>query len=273
MANVKLKKIVLDDNFLFDEMFDACIYFEIIFDKNKKPVDFKIIAVNKAFLRLAQFKSIVGKTIAEVYPQYLSDNLEMVINYVRIALSGKTEIFEICFKPLDIWFKTKVCSVSQGYVMVILEDITEFKKTKVRLELQKDELEIRNKALTLILEQVQFEKNKIKEDVVNNIGKVVLPLLDRIRVSNPKNKYVQMLEESLSGIANTFGSTLSRALSSVTSREGEIANMIKNNLTSKEIGMLLNISSTTVDKHRRNIRKKLEISKKKVNLVTYLKSM
>jgi len=49
--------------------------------------------------------------------------------------------------------------------------------------------------------------------------------------------------------------------------------MIKGGSPSKEISGILNISYKTIDKHRRNIRKKLGISKKKVNLTSFLKTL
>ena len=53
----------------------------------------------------------------------------------------------------------------------------------------------------------------------------------------------------------------------------EIANMVKNGLTSKQAGALLGLSEATIRKHRRNIRKKLDIAGKQQNLSSYLKTL
>ncbi|MFK7825461.1 MAG: helix-turn-helix transcriptional regulator [Oligoflexales bacterium] len=53
-------------------------------------------------------------------------------------------------------------------------------------------------------------------------------------------------------------------------KEIQICNMIKNGLTVKEIAQMFHLSPRTVDKHRENIRKKLGLKSKKINLATYL---
>ncbi|MHC4453627.1 MAG: helix-turn-helix transcriptional regulator [Planctomycetota bacterium] len=57
-----------------------------------------------------------------------------------------------------------------------------------------------------------------------------------------------------------------------TAKEIEVCNMIKNGLTSKEIASLLNISFLTIEKHRVNIRRKLGIINKDINLTSFLKT-
>ena len=49
--------------------------------------------------------------------------------------------------------------------------------------------------------------------------------------------------------------------------------MVKNGLTSKEIARILNVSIHTINSHRNNIRRKVNINNEKVNLVAFLKNM
>jgi DNA-binding CsgD family transcriptional regulator len=56
----------------------------------------------------------------------------------------------------------------------------------------------------------------------------------------------------------------------LTPAEIKVASLIKQNLTNKEIGEMLEISSRTVEVHRNNIRRKFGIRKKNVNLRTHL---
>jgi len=53
-----------------------------------------------------------------------------------------------------------------------------------------------------------------------------------------------------------------------TPREVEIASLIKDGKTTKEIGRLLNISTSTVNIYRNSIRCKLNLNNKKINLQT-----
>jgi DNA-binding CsgD family transcriptional regulator len=59
----------------------------------------------------------------------------------------------------------------------------------------------------------------------------------------------------------------------LTPKEIEIVGMIKLGLATKEISSLLNVSSQTIDKHRKNIRKKLGLSTKNINLTSFLQSL
>ncbi len=59
----------------------------------------------------------------------------------------------------------------------------------------------------------------------------------------------------------------------LTGRERQLADLIRSDMTSRRIAAKLGLSESVVEFHRTNIRKKLGIAKKKVNLKTYLKAM
>ena len=52
----------------------------------------------------------------------------------------------------------------------------------------------------------------------------------------------------------------------------QVANVIRKGRTTKDMSRLLNISPRTVESYRNNIREKLGLKNKKVNLKTYLSS-
>ena len=101
-----------------------------------------------------------------------------------------------------------------------------------------------------------------------------MPILKRLQ----KDVYCQKRKADLELIVNylneiTHDSPLHRdILTNLTYQEMRVAMMIKNGLTSQQIGDLLCISLHTVKTHRKNIRKKLKIDNTEVNLVSYLKS-
>jgi len=160
----------------------------------------------------------------------------------------------------------------------VLRDITERIKAEQALMLseaelrrQKEALVQKNIALGEIIEQIEFEKNKIKEDVVSNIEKIIFPIFNKIKISENPTDYVDFLKQALNNVTSTFGRAITKQTYNLTPREIEICTMVENGLTNKEISHLLGISCHTVENHRKKIRKKLDITNKNTNLSSFLK--
>jgi len=156
-------------------------------------------------------------------------------------------------------------------------EITERKKveqaligSESKLQKQKLALEQKNIALREIIAQIEVEKRKIKNDIETNINIVVSPILKKLAIEKAPPKYVDLLQYHLRRLASSFGSKITEKNLNLTPREIEICNMVKGGLTSKDISNLLSISYRTVEKHRRNIRQKIGISNKNINLTSFL---
>jgi PAS domain S-box-containing protein len=163
------------------------------------------------------------------------------------------------------------------FTMGILRDITELKKAEERLagakadlEEQKLALERKNIALRVIIEQIEIEKNKIKDDVLTNVNELMMPILKKLRAKGVTHKYIDLLGNRLQELASSLGRKLTKDMLKLTPKEIEICNLIEGGLASKEIADFLNVSRQTVEKHRKDIRKKLGLGHKKINLTTYL---
>ena len=152
-------------------------------------------------------------------------------------------------------------------------DITERKKAEEMLQEQKKALEQKNIALSEVLGQIELEKKQIKDNVIINAENLLLPIIQKLRLTGESRKYVQLLRKNLLELTSSFGTRLTEKGAKLTSREIEICNMVRNGLTSKEIANLLNISSLTIEKHRINIRRKLGIINKDINLTSFLKTL
>jgi DNA-binding CsgD family transcriptional regulator len=70
-----------------------------------------------------------------------------------------------------------------------------------------------------------------------------------------------------------FSQKLTDPLIQLTPKEVQIASFIKQDYSNKEIAETFNRSIRTIDSPRNNIRKKLGIKNKKVNLKTYLMTL
>ena len=84
--------------------------------------------------------------------------------------------------------------------------------------------------------------------------------------------HVEIVESNLNDVVSPFLRNLTSKYLSLTPREIQVASLIKEGKTTKEITEVINISATAVDFHRKNIRLKFGIKNTKANLRSYLLS-
>ncbi|MHC4268946.1 MAG: helix-turn-helix transcriptional regulator [Planctomycetota bacterium] len=143
---------------------------------------------------------------------------------------------------------------------------------KNRLLEQKSVLEQKDLVIKEILRQIERGSEDIRKNIISNVENLLLPIVQNLELKGVSYFYIQLLRDNLQELTSTFGAKLSDKEIKLTPREIEICNMIRNGSTNKEISILLNISSRTTEKHRANIRKKLNISKE-YNLLSFLKAL
>ncbi len=144
------------------------------------------------------------------------------------------------------------------------------------LKLNALHLEEKNIALKVLLEQREKDKKELEEMVLANVRDLLLPCLERLRgcrLNDRQSIYVDSLETNLKTIVSPFLQNLSNHFSNFTPLEFQVAGMVKEGKSSKEIASLMNISERGVEFHRNNIRRKLGLTNAKKNLRTCLLSM
>lgn len=144
------------------------------------------------------------------------------------------------------------------------------------LKLNTLQLEEANIALKVLLEQREKDKKELEEMVLANVRKLLLPCLERLRncrLNDRQKIYVDSLESNLQTIVSPFLQRLSNHFSNLTPAEFQVADLVKEGKTTKEIASLMNISERGVEFHRNNIRRKLGLTNAKKNLRTCLMSM
>ena len=182
-----------------------------------------------------------------------------------------------------LWAKASPLYDSKGRIVGAIEsirDITERKqaeemleKREVELEAKTSELEDLNAALRVLLKQREEDRNELEQKVLSNVKLLILPYIDKLksRVDLKGSSYVNVLESNLKEIVSPFAQKLSVKYLNLTNREVQIANLIKEEKTTKEIAALLNVSESAVNVYRYHIRRKLNLTKKH-NLRSYLSS-
>ena len=192
--------------------------------------------------------------------------------------------------------KVRICQFSSilltsGIRILFINDVTEQKLAETALRKSKDELEHRikertreleiqtkhleevNTALRVLLSRRNKDKEELEEKVLHNIEELVLPYVERLVQTNLNSRqksFVDILGSNLNDITSSFSRSLSMKFMHLTPSEVQIANLLKQGRTTKEIAELLTLSARTIETHRKNIRQKLGLNNKKANLRTHL---
>jgi PAS domain S-box-containing protein len=248
-------------------------------------------AANNAYCS-AQGKSrddIIGKTAAEIWGENIFNSFikprldrclrgELVededwINFPRLG----RRYFTITYYPY---------SQTEGrvtHVSVITHDITDRKKAEDALKIQErdlklysKELEEANTALRVFFKQHSDDQKKMEEKLQLNVNELVMPYIEKLRQQNMGKQYLtylELLEINLQNIVSPFMKNLSAAYQNLTPQEIQIAEMIRQGKSSQEMAAVLNLSVRTVNTHRNNMRKKLKLTSRTMNLRSYLQAL
>ncbi len=149
------------------------------------------------------------------------------------------------------------------------------RKREVELKAQSHHLVEVNTALRVLLKQREDDKKELSDNVLANVKELIGPYLERLkksRLSTDQVTLVSILESNLNNIITPFISQFAARNINLTPTEIRVANLVKEGKTNKEIAALLCLSKNTILFHRYNIRKKLGIKNKKINLQAHLMS-
>jgi len=254
--------------------------------------DGKIISTNASFSRITGYSEseVIGSTTIEVgfwiKPEdckYVTQKLKKDEAFINLELEYYDKQGEIRLGK----FSAGIISIQENqYILTAIEDITEKKRLEEAL-LQANkgleekvnertvELEEKNITLKVLLGQRGDDKKKLEEAIMSNVKELVLPNLTRLKNSTLSSKQqtaLNVLESNLNEIISPFAGNVSSSYLKLTPPEIQVANFIKHGASSKDIADSLALSQRTIDTHRYNIRKKIGIGGKGVNLRTYLSS-
>jgi PAS domain S-box-containing protein len=121
---------------LFESIDEGFCIVEMIFDAQEKPVDYRFLQVNPAFVRLSGLsKATMGKTVRELLPNLEEFWFEV---YGKVALTGKAVRFEQQSESLDNrWFDvyaSRIGDAASRYVAIVFNDITQRKQAEQERE-------------------------------------------------------------------------------------------------------------------------------------------
>ncbi|HOO44818.1 MAG TPA: LuxR C-terminal-related transcriptional regulator, partial [Deltaproteobacteria bacterium] len=144
-----------------------------------------------------------------------------------------------------------------------------------QLEMQAKNLEEVNTALKVLLDHREEEKRKMQEDIVSKARKLLFPYMEKLErsgIDDDGKIFLSIIRSNLQELISSNVSASGRQYRHLTPMEIQVADLIKQGKTSKEMASMLNISEHAISFHRSNIRKKLGLLHTKTNLGVYLLS-
>jgi PAS domain S-box-containing protein len=184
-------------------------------------VDIKsnIIDVNEAYCRM------IGYSRDELLKMKIGDVEAIekprdVIARMRKVLKTGGDRFETKHKRKDGAIIDLEISVSYlkdiDRVFVFMRDISEKKLAHEELIKRAQQLERKSIALREVIEQIEIEKNRIKDDVLANLNELAMPLVKKLRAKGVNRKYLDLLENRLQKLASSFGRKLTEGMLKLT---------------------------------------------------------
>lgn len=219
-----------------------------------------------------------------------SEHAQEVARGIRSVIAGEVDEFLVdypCHSSSEKrWFYMRARRL-QGpdplRVVVSHEDITplklaeeKLKEKELDLARQAEELQEANAALKALLRQRERDRKEMEANVLETIKECVLPYvrdLGASRLDQRQHVLVHQIEESLNEVVSPFVRRLSNHFASLTPQEMKVASLIKQGMSSKEIARALQCSEHAVLFHRKNLRAKLGLKHKKMNLFSYLHTL
>ena len=151
----------------------------------------------------------------------------------------------------------------------------DLKRANQKLKIQAKSLSETNIALKVLLRQREADKQELEEKVFLNFKELILPYLEKLkskRLGDKNMAHINIIERNLNDILSPFVHNFSTRMFNLSPTEIQVLNLIRQGKTTKEIAGSMQLATSTIAFHRDNIRKKIGIKNKKINLSTYLSS-
>jgi PAS domain S-box-containing protein len=250
-----------------------------------KDGDFELIDYNQSGYKLTKGK-IVNLLGSRGRPYF--HDVPHVLEDIERCYREKTVIkneypYKLRSTGEELYIAAYCAFLPKDMVSLFQVDITEhinieeaLRESERKLDMEARRLEEANVALKVLLDHRDEEKMRIQEDVMYTASRLITPFVNKLKRTDLTAEQLSLLntiETNLGEIIAPFAGNLSYRIASLTATEMEVAALVKEGKRIKQIATIMCISEDAVCFHRKNIRSKLGLKHKKINLHSFLQQM
>jgi len=249
--------------------------------------DGRIIFANQAILRMLGYESLKELARRNLNDDGFMPHYPRSVFIAAIENEGKVTGFEAAWNRADgstVFVRESARVIRDGrgeslYYEGTVEDVSErvkaernLERTTEHLRLQSRELLEKNVALRQILSHLEDERVSFRQEIAMELSESLAPYFSKLKAGRPLSAAeVDALFGAVDALLAGEFRDFNVKYETLSPRESEICDYVREGFTSKQIADTLNLSSATIHKHRELIRRKLGIQNSKINLATFLR--
>jgi DNA-binding NarL/FixJ family response regulator len=138
------------------------------------------------------------------------------------------------------------------------------------------DLEEANAALRVLIANLEHARRDYEEELRRKIRSLVRPSVAKLRhgigMTEPHRTHIDVIEANLKSLLGRRAAGLAEVYERLTPAEVEVAQLVIHGYSTKDIANRMSRGTSTIDFHRNNIRRKLNLGRK-ANLRSYLTSL
>ncbi|MFH1147579.1 MAG: LuxR C-terminal-related transcriptional regulator [Pseudomonadota bacterium] len=246
--------------------------------------DFMIVWANEGLVRQGQWApgEITGRHCYEVF--HKRESVCDSCPVAEVFATGRSSVQEQPFERPDgrrMWLQKHAWPILNEedriiYAVEYVRDITGQKRMEEELRAKTVHLEEANTSLRVLLRKWEENKRVLEGKALSGLKSMIMPYLESLKNSGlnaEQRTCLDLIESKIRDGAFSSFETLSGKFQNLTPTEIQVCDLIREGKSNKEIAHVLRLSEHTITFHRRNLRKKLGITSKKVNLRSYIQSL
>jgi PAS domain S-box-containing protein len=194
----------------------------------------------------------------------------------RVVLRADGDRLYVETAVTPILFDDRPCVLRVNHnitARVLAEERLLQKDHEISMQLQK--IEKLNTALTTLLEHREQATEQRMAGVRTTLEELVLSYIANLKttsLSSEQQILVEIMEANLRNVTSSFARQVESWKTKLTPTELQIADLLRVGKRTKDISALLRVSPSAVNFHRNNIRQKLGLTGRPLNLVSFLRT-